>query len=116
MLESIRGTSEVDAEYGTIIDAHRRELAAGGNQYLTLMKREFRPHLAMNVLVPLFQQWTGINIVNFFSPFIFQSFGTNFEGQMGSLLATVIAGSVQVFLVLTHCCSPAMLSYMHRDL
>ena len=31
-----------------------------------------------------------------FSPFIFQSLGTKFQGELGSLLATVIAGTVQV--------------------
>ena len=56
VLESIRGTSEVDAKYGTIIAAHRREKAAGENQYITLMRREFRPHLAMNIIVPFAQQ------------------------------------------------------------
>lgn len=63
MLEAIRGTSEVDAEYGTIINAYRRGMVAGENQLTTVMRREYRPHVAMSILCPLFQQWTGINSV-----------------------------------------------------
>lgn len=44
----------------------------------------------------MFLQWTGINAVVFFSPFIFQSMGDRFKGELGSLLATVIVGAVQV--------------------
>jgi len=63
VLEAIRGTSEVDAEYGTIINAYRRGMVAGENQLTTVMRREYRPHVAMSILCPLFQQWTGINSV-----------------------------------------------------
>lgn len=56
VLEAIRGTSEVDVEYGTIIGAYRRSMAAGENQVTTLMRREYRPHLAMSILCPLAQQ------------------------------------------------------------
>ena len=56
VLEAIRGTSEVDAEYGTIINAYRRGMVEGENQLTTIMRREYRPHVAMSVLCPLFQQ------------------------------------------------------------
>ena len=43
-------------------------------------------------------QWTGINAIVAFSPFIFQGLGGHFQGETGSLLATMIVGAVQVKL------------------
>jgi hypothetical protein len=56
VLEAIRGTSEVDAEYGTIINAYRRGMVERENQVTTIMRQEYRPHVAMSIICPLFQQ------------------------------------------------------------
>lgn len=56
VLEAIRGTVDVDAEYGTIVYAHRREKAAGDNQWKTMATRNLRPHLVMSIALPFFQQ------------------------------------------------------------
>ena len=56
VLEAIRGTPEVDAEYGTIVFAHRREKAAGDNQWKTMASYALRPHLVMSIALPFFQQ------------------------------------------------------------
>lgn len=56
VLEAIRGTQDVDAEYGTILKAYQREKGNGDNQFKTLMKRSLRPHLTMSIACPFFQQ------------------------------------------------------------
>ena len=55
VLEAIRGTADVDAEYGTIIFAQQREKAAGMSQWQTILKREVRPHLCISIALPFFQ-------------------------------------------------------------
>lgn len=56
VLEAIRGTADVDAEYGTIVKAYQREKGLGDNPYKTLLNRSLRPHLCMSIACPFFQQ------------------------------------------------------------
>jgi hypothetical protein len=61
VLEAIRGTSEVDEEYGTIVTAYRREKAAGNNQFKSIIRPDLRPHLIMSIALPFFQQVTPLD-------------------------------------------------------
>lgn len=56
MLEAIRGTADVDEEYGTIVRAQQREKTEGKNQFRQLLRPELRPHLIMSIALPFFQQ------------------------------------------------------------
>ena len=59
----------------------------------SLRRREYKPQLATCVIVPFFQQLTGINAVMFYAPQLFASFGS---GQGDALLSTLIIGAVNV--------------------
>ena len=47
-------------------------------------------------------QFTGINAIVLFAPFLFQGLGPAFIGEYGGLLASMIVGGVQVSLIYSH--------------
>ncbi|CAJ2656424.1 unnamed protein product [Trifolium pratense] len=64
---------------------------------MTISERKYRPHLVMAFAIPFFQQLTGINIVAFYSPNLFQSVGL---GNSGALLCAIILGLVNLASIL----------------
>ncbi|KAK8943821.1 Sugar transport protein 8 [Platanthera guangdongensis] len=92
MLERIRGTANVNAEYEEIV--HASEMARRvKHPFKNLMKRSSRPQLVIAVAMQVFQQFTGINAIMFYAPVLFQTIG--FKSQ-ASLLSAVITGTVNV--------------------
>ena len=81
LLQKIRGTDAVDAEFDDIV-----ERGAGGLRLL-LTRRRYRPQLAMAVLIPSFTQLTGINAIGFYAPVLLRSIGM---GESASLLSTIV--------------------------
>ncbi|CAI0444113.1 unnamed protein product [Linum tenue] len=93
MLTKIRGTEQVDAEFQDLVDAtHAAERV--DNSWKTILKPQYRPHLAICFLVPFFQQLTGINVIMFYAPVLFKTLGF---GDDASLMSAVITGLVNVF-------------------
>ncbi|KAK9914843.1 hypothetical protein WJX75_001199 [Coccomyxa subellipsoidea] len=88
VLERIRGTKNVEAEYQDMQDAV--ELSKLGN-WRKLFTRLYRPQLLATLVIPFFQQFTGINAIMFYAPQIFNSLGS---GKSSSLLSAVIIGGV----------------------
>jgi len=80
LLQKIRGTDAVDAEFDDIV-----ERGAGGLRLL-LTRRRYRPQLAITVLIPSFAQLTGINAIGFYAPVLLRSIGM---GESASLLSTI---------------------------
>nr|GME03424.1 sugar transport protein 14-like [Ipomoea batatas] len=75
VLEKVRGTSKVDAEFSDLIDASRAAQAIK-HPFRNLLKRRNRPQLVIGALgIPAFQQLTGMNSILFYAPVIFQSLG-----------------------------------------
>uniref|UniRef100_A0A0D3FWJ1 Major facilitator superfamily (MFS) profile domain-containing protein n=1 Tax=Oryza barthii TaxID=65489 RepID=A0A0D3FWJ1_9ORYZ len=58
-----------------------------------ILWRQHRPHLVMAVAVPLLQQLTGVIVIAFFSPVLFQTAGF---GSNASLMGAVILGAVNL--------------------
>ncbi|XWS28726.1 hypothetical protein CRYUN_Cryun25bG0096000 [Craigia yunnanensis] len=89
-LKKIRGVDNVDKEFEEIIRA--TEFANKiKHPYLELLKRPNRPPLICGTLLHIFQQFTGINVIMFYAPVLFQTMGF---GSDASLLSAVITGSV----------------------
>ncbi|CAI0415424.1 unnamed protein product [Linum tenue] len=88
MLKKIRGTDNVDEEFQDLIDATHAAMRVDG-QWSTILKPEYRPHLAICFLVPFFQQFTGINVIMFYAPVLFKTLGF---GDDASLMSAVITG------------------------
>lgn len=70
VLERIRGTKNVLAEYQDMQDAV--ELSKLGN-WRKLFTRLYRPQLVATLVIPFFQQFTGINAIMFYGARSFAS-------------------------------------------
>jgi sugar porter (SP) family MFS transporter len=96
VLRKIRGTDNIDIEFEDIALA-----SAAANQikhpFRNLMRREYRPQLIITILMPFFQQFTGINAIIFYAPQLFSSLGSS---QESALLSTLIIGAVNVLSTL----------------
>ena len=92
LLQKIRGTEQVDEEFQDLIDASEAAKKVQ-NPWKTITQPRYRPQLVLCILIPFFQQLTGINIVMFFAPFLLKSLGL---GEDVALLLTIIAGIVNV--------------------
>ncbi|MCO5595768.1 hypothetical protein L7F22_049816 [Adiantum nelumboides] len=90
ILKRLRGTHDVQEEFNYLLQA--TELSKSiQNPWRKILEREYRPQLVMAFAIPFFQQVTGINIITFYLPILFQTlgFGTN-----ASLYSTIILGVV----------------------
>ncbi|KAG8373719.1 hypothetical protein BUALT_Bualt11G0054000 [Buddleja alternifolia] len=94
VLKRIRGVENVDVEFEDMLAA-RNEARLVKNPWSNLMKRKcYRPQLVMSILIPFFQQFTGINVIMFYAPVLFKSIGF---GSDASLISAVITGVVNMF-------------------
>ncbi|KAK4481240.1 hypothetical protein RD792_012123 [Penstemon davidsonii] len=97
VLEKIRGTPKVDAEFADLIDASNAAKAIK-NPFRNLLKRKNRPQLVIGGLgIPAFQQLTGMNSILFYAPVIFQSLGF---GSGASLYSSTITSAALVLATL----------------
>lgn len=96
MLQKIRGTKDVDDELQDIIAASEAAKKVK-NPWRNIIQPQYRPQLVMCILVPFFQQLTGINVIMFYAPVLFKSLGF---GDDSSLMSAVITGVVNVVATL----------------
>jgi MFS transporter, SP family, sugar:H+ symporter len=90
LLEKIRGTSDVDAEFEDMVEAS--ELANSiKHPFRNILQRRYRPELVMAIVMPTSQILTGINAILFYAPVLFQSMG--FGGD-ASLYSSALTGGV----------------------
>ncbi|KAG6430819.1 hypothetical protein SASPL_108892 [Salvia splendens] len=97
VLEKIRGTKDVDAEFEDIMDAS--ELANSiKHPFRNILERRNRPQLAMAVFMPAFQILTGINAILFYAPVLFQAMGLKGNAPLYSSAVTggVLAASTVI--------------------
>ncbi|XP_050372686.1 sugar transport protein 13-like [Argentina anserina] len=92
VLKRIRGVDNVDPEFLELLEASRiaREVK---HPFRNLLKRKNRPQLIITVFLQFFQQFTGINAINFYAPVLFQTLGFKNDA---SLYSAVITGSCMV--------------------
>lgn len=96
ILEKIRGTNDVNAEYEDILEAS--EFANSiKHPFRNIFKRRNRPQLVMAFFMPTFQILTGINSILFYAPVLFQSMG--FGGD-AALYSSALTGAVLAFSTL----------------
>lgn len=94
-LRRVRGgkAEDVDAELADVARAVEAARAHEQGAFRRILRREHRPHLVMAVAVPLFQQLTGVIVIAFFSPVLFQTAGF---GSNAALMGAVILGAVNL--------------------
>ncbi|KAF9608778.1 hypothetical protein IFM89_011399 [Coptis chinensis] len=91
MLQKIRGTKDVDEEYDDLVAASDASKLIKDPWNKLLFDRKYKPHLTMAIAIPIFQQFTGINVVMFYAPVLFKTLGF---GGRASLMSSVITGCV----------------------
>jgi MFS transporter, SP family, sugar:H+ symporter len=90
LLQKIRGIDDVTEELEDIIKASDTSKVVK-HSFKTILELRYRPQLIMAILIPFFQQVTGINAIGFYAPVLFRTIGT---AESGSLMSTVIVGLV----------------------
>lgn len=91
-LRRIRGVDDVSEEFDDLVYASE-ESRKIEHPWRNLLQKKYRPQLTMAILIPFFQQLTGINVIMFYAPVLFKTIG--FGGD-ASLMSAVITGSVNV--------------------
>ncbi|XP_028754047.1 sugar transport protein 7 [Neltuma alba] len=87
LLERIRGTKDVEAEFQDMIEAS--EFAESvKHPYRNILERKYRPELVMAIFMPAFQILTGINTILFYAPVLFQSMGFARDASLYSSAST----------------------------
>ncbi|XP_071709232.1 sugar carrier protein C-like [Rutidosis leptorrhynchoides] len=90
-LIKIRGVKNVDEEYDDLVAASQESKKYS---WKNLFTRKYRPQLIFTILIPFFQQFTGMNVFMFYAPVLFKTMGF---GDNASLISTVITGVVNMF-------------------
>ncbi|KAF8090672.1 hypothetical protein N665_0469s0009 [Sinapis alba] len=91
-LRRIRGVDDVSQEFDDLVQASK-ESQSIENPWTNLLRRKYRPHLTMAIMIPFFQQLTGINVIMFYAPVLFNTIGFTTDA---SLMSAVVTGSVNV--------------------
>lgn len=97
VLQRIRGTHQVEAEFADICEAAKAATALSSS-WRTLLQRRYRPQLVLCLLIPAFQQLTGINAVMFYAPQLFASLGSSSNLALG---CTIITGAINAVATTT---------------
>ncbi|RDX79772.1 Sugar transport protein 10 [Mucuna pruriens] len=92
MLKRIRGISNIDEEFQDLIDACETAKQVE-HPWKNITRPKYKPQLTFCILIPFFQQLTGINVVMFYAPVLFKTLGF---GSDASLMSSVITGCVNV--------------------
>ncbi|GAB2263243.1 hypothetical protein Droror1_Dr00004240 [Drosera rotundifolia] len=95
-LKKIRGSDEVEIEYEQLLQA-AEEANKVTHPFSKLVKRKCRPQLVCGTIIHMFQQLSGINMIMFYAPVLFQTMGYKSDA---SLLSAVVMGSVNVVTTL----------------
>jgi len=96
VLERIRGTQDVQAEFREIQSALSQAEERG--HFADLLATSVRPALTVGIGLAIFQQITGINTVIYYAPSIIQSAGIS--SAAGAILATAGIGLVNVLMTI----------------
>ncbi|CAL5094433.1 unnamed protein product [Urochloa decumbens] len=93
MLRRIRGTEDIGEEYADLVAASE-EARAVTHPWRSVLRRRHRAQLTMAIAIPFFQQLTGINVINFYAPVLFETLGFRSDA---SLMSAIVTGLVLVF-------------------
>ena len=96
VLVRIRGTGNVDAEFGDILGS--LEQAEEQGRWSDLLSPTVRPALVVGIGLAIFQQITGINTVIYYAPTIVLAAGI--PSASGAILATAVIGLVNVIMTI----------------
>lgn len=98
VLHKIRGSStDIETEFRDIVQSVEISKVSEEGAFRRIVRRRYRPQLVMAVAIPLFQQFSGVTVVAFFSPVLFRTVGF---GSNSALMGAVILGAVHLGSIL----------------
>ncbi|KAE8663694.1 Sugar carrier protein C [Hibiscus syriacus] len=89
LLRKIRGIENVDEEFKDLAKASEAAKLVQ-SPWRDIVSRKYRPQLTFAILIPLFQQLTGMNVFVFYAPVLFKSMGFGNNASLMSALITSI--------------------------
>eukprot|EP00253_Pinus_taeda_P024514 PITA_24514 len=100
VLEKIRGTKNIETEYGDMVTASE-SAKAHTQPFRIILEKRNRPQLVLAICMPMFQILTGINSILFYAPVLFGSlgFGANAALYSSVMIGAVLAASTAVSIV-----------------
>jgi sugar porter (SP) family MFS transporter len=93
-LLQIRGVGDVREEFDDLSAASEDAKAVENPWRELLFGGKYKPQLTFSLLIPFFQQLTGITVIMFSAPVLFKTVGFK---ENASLVSSVITGLVNVF-------------------
>ncbi|XP_057756514.1 sugar carrier protein C-like [Arachis stenosperma] len=91
-LRKVPGVEDIDEEFNDLIAASE-ESKKVEHPWRNLLRRKYRPHLTRAIMIPFFQQFTGIIVIMFYAPVLFGFIGFK---DNSALMSAVITGVVNV--------------------
>uniref|UniRef100_A0ACD5VK79 Uncharacterized protein n=1 Tax=Avena sativa TaxID=4498 RepID=A0ACD5VK79_AVESA len=87
MLQRLRGTTGVQKELDDLVTASNISRTIK-NPYRNILQKKYRPQLVIALLIPFFNQVTGINVLNFYAPVMFRTIGFKESASLASAVFT----------------------------
>ncbi|KAJ3672554.1 hypothetical protein LUZ60_007275 [Juncus effusus] len=97
LLQKIRGVGNVEEELEDLISAIDASKKMD-NSFKTILEQKYRPQLVMAILIPFFQQVTGINVIAFYAPILFRTIGMLESASLMSSVLTGVIGIIFTFI------------------
>lgn len=92
LLQRLRGTAAVHKELEDLVMASEVSKTIR-HPLRNMLRRRYRPQLVIAVLVPLFNQVTGINVINFYAPVMFRTIGLRESASLMSAVVTRVCAT-----------------------
>ncbi|RLN41645.1 hexose carrier protein HEX6-like [Panicum miliaceum] len=93
LLQRLRGTTRIQKELDDLVSASNVSRTIQ-HPLRNIFKRKYRPQLVIALLVPFFNQVTGINVINFYAPVMFRTIGLKESASLMSAVVTRICATV----------------------
>ncbi|KAJ1299236.1 hypothetical protein BS78_01G516500 [Paspalum vaginatum] len=95
LLQRLRGTTRVQKELDDLVSASSLSTTTHhrGSQFRSILKSKYRPQLVIALLVPFFNQVTGINVINFYAPVMFRTIGLKESASLMSAVVTRVCAT-----------------------
>ncbi|CAD6201515.1 unnamed protein product [Miscanthus lutarioriparius] len=95
LLQRLRGTTRVQKELDDLVSAASQasRTTTTRRPFRNILRRKYRPQLVIALLVPFFNQVTGINVINFYAPVMFRTIGLKESASLMSAVVTRVCAT-----------------------
>lgn len=94
----VRGSDDIQPELDELMRRSVHAKSIKQEPFVTIFERQYRPQLVIAALVPLFQQFSGINMIAFYAPNLFQSTGFGQEAALHSHIVLGVVNFVSIII------------------